>query len=206
MSGFTFIEVILAMLMSAFIAAMAYSGLSTAITASQHSETQSQQLADIQLTVAILERDIRQIVLRSIRDEYGEAQPALQAGSLGATILQLTRGGWHNPLQKARGEIQRVRYVLKERGTLWRDNWLVLDRVSEEEGLQSVLLLKGVKSLRMEFLHAQNIQASKSPLGGTWQQDWQAEPGALERLPLAIRFTLDIENFGQVSRVVQIAS
>ena len=53
-AGFTLIEVMLAMLITTFVAMLAYSGLSTAIIAAEGHEEQAQQIADIQLPLACL--------------------------------------------------------------------------------------------------------------------------------------------------------
>ena len=46
LAGFTLIEVMLAMLITAFVAMLAYSGLSTSIVAAEGHEEQAQQIAD----------------------------------------------------------------------------------------------------------------------------------------------------------------
>ncbi len=199
-AGFTLIEVMLAMLITAFVAMLAYSGLSTSIIAAEGHEEQAQQIADIQLPLTVLERDIRNAVLRPINNEYDDVEGALIGGALSDYPLVLTRRGWHNPRELPRGELQRVRYVLED-DELWRESWSVLDRNSEYEGQQRTLLLKGVVNLELAFLDGGSVNASSSSLGGEWVDIWDDA----EDLPLAVDIKLELENFGEVRRVFSIA-
>jgi general secretion pathway protein J len=196
--GFTLIEVLLAMAITAFIALLANSGLSTAITASEQHEVQADMIADIQLPLTVLERDIRHAVLRPVTDEYGEKVAALEGGSFNEVVLMLTRRGWDNPRGLARGDLQRVHYRI-ENEELWRDSWSVLDRVTEEDSQQQTLLLKGVTNFEIQFLDGGSTNASSSDIGGEWVDDWEKAT-----LPLAIEFSFEIERFGEVRRVFSI--
>lgn len=198
--AFTLIEVMLAMVITAFVALLAYSGLNTAITAAGQHEKQAQQIADIQLPLTIIERDIRQAVLRPIRDEYDELLNAFSGGSMNDYLLQLTRSGWDNPRALPRGDLQRVRYVMQN-DELWRESWSVLDRLSEEAGQQRTLLLKGIKSIELAFLNPKSSNAASSPLGGEWIDSWDDA----NSLPAAVEITFALERFGEVKRVFSIA-
>ena len=201
-AGFTLIEVMLAMAITAFIAVIAYTGLSAAINASERQQLQVQMLGNIQLTLTVIERDIRSAVQRPIRDEYGDTRPAMAGGTQQEYLLQLSRAGWDNPAKQRRSELQRVRYLLEDE-ELWRESWLVLDRLDAEEGQQRVLLIDGVTSVELSFLDDSSSSASQSPLGGEWIDDWNPEAG-LVRLPRAVEIRLEIENFGPVRRVFEI--
>lgn len=200
--GFTLIEVMLAMAITAFIAVIAYSGLSAAINASERQQLQVQRLGDIQLSLSVLERDIRYAVLRGIVDEYGDRQSAMLGGIQQEYVLQLTRSGWDNPANQRRSELQRVRYLLED-DQLWRESWLVLDRLDSEEGLQRVMLIAEVTNFEIAFLNGESTAASQSPLGGEWIDDWSPERGA-DRLPRAVELKLELEGFGQVRRVFEV--
>lgn len=201
-SGFTLIEVLLAMAITAFIAVIAYTGMSAAITAAERQQLQVQALGDIQMSLSVMERDIRNAVLRGVVDEYGDRQSAMLGGSQQEYSLQLTRSGWDNPARQRRSEMQRVRYQLED-DQLWRESWLVLDRLDSEEGLQRVMLMDGVLAFDLSFLDPTANAADQSPLGGEWIEDWSPESGD-DRLPAAVEITLDIENFGPVRRVFEI--
>lgn len=199
--GFTLVEVLLAMSITAFIALLAYSGLTTAMTAAQRHEQQVQALAAIQLPLTVFERDIRQAVPRPVRDEYNEVIAAMSGGELNDYVLVLTRSGWDNPQLLLRSELQRVRYQLEGR-QLWRESWSLLDRVDEEAGKRRTLLLDNVNALRLEFLDPNSAGASVSPLGGEWVEEWNKPNPDL--LPLAVSITLELDGFGEVKRVYSV--
>lgn len=200
-AGFTLVEVILAVAITAFVALLAYNGLSAAITAAERHQLQAQRLADIQLPLTVLGRDIRHAVNRSVKDEYDETKAALSGGELNDYLLILTRRGWDNPRGLPRGELQRVRYVLED-DELWRESWSVLDRLSEEGGQQRTLLIDQVLTVELAFLDPQSAGASSSPLGGEWVDLWEAQG----RLPAAVEIKLDIDGFGEIRRVFSIPS
>ncbi|MBL4826480.1 MAG: type II secretion system minor pseudopilin GspJ [Spongiibacteraceae bacterium] len=186
----------LAMVITAFVASLAYQGLSSATTAATSLERQVKLLGDIQLPLTILERDIRHVVLRAIRDEFNTRREAFSGGNLNDYPLVLTRRGWDNPRGLARGELQRVRYVLED-DELWRESWSVLDRMTEEDGQRRTLLLKGVTEFTLAFLDPQSAGAAQSVLGGEWVDDWNVA----DRLPAAVDISMQVKNFGRVRRV-----
>ena len=197
--GFTLIEVMLAMVITAFVALLAYSGLSTSISVSQEQETYSKKISSIQLPLTVLGRDIRHAVARSIIDEYGEKVAAMAGDALDKHPLKLTRRGWDNPRGLPRGDLQRVRYVF-ENEELWRESWSVLDRLSEQEGQQRTLLMEGVLDFQISFLDQNSSNATASELGGEWVAQWDD----LNTLPKAVEIKLEIESFGEVRRVYSI--
>ena len=88
------------------------------------------------------------------------------------------------------------------RDELWRESWSVLDRLSEEEGRQRILLLDKVVNFELLFLDAGSINAEQSPLGGEWVEEWDSS----EKLPAAVEIMFEVENFGEVRRVFSILS
>lgn len=197
--GFTLVEVLLAMVITAFVGLLAYSGLNTSIIAADHHEQQARRIAEIQLPLTVIERDIRHAVARPITDEYDDTLPAMSGGALNDFPLMLTRHGWDNPRQLPRSELQRVRYVMEDQ-TLWRESWAILDRLSEEPTFQRTLLLEGVMDLQLSFLDASSVNASQSPLGGEWVDEWDDA----QSLPLAVEIRFEVESFGEVKRVFSI--
>jgi len=197
--GFTLLEVILAIAISAFVAVLGYSALSTAIKAAEQHEKKALQLANVQLALTVLERDIHNAVKRAIVDEYSSTQNPLLGGEFAEFPLQLTRRGWDNPSDIRRGELQRLRYEFVD-GELWREHWLVLDRTSEENSKQRVLLIDQLERFEVLFLKPSG-PGSNNGLGGEWQENWDAP-----NLPLAIEVRLHLEHFGQVKRVFEILS
>lgn len=206
-SGFTLLEVLLAMAITAMVAVMAYAGLSAAISAASRHGEMVQRLGDVQTAIGWIVRDLRQSVSRPITDARGERRPALIGGNDdSAELLEFTHSGWDNPRGQRRSALQRVHYRLDAEHNLWRDHWLVLDRIDDEDHLQQVKLLSGVQSVRVQFLSAQSQNAQQQALGGEWVEQWPVHDTDIERMPLAVRVDIDIDGIGVIHRIVGLAN
>lgn len=204
--GFTLIEVLIALAITAFVSTIAYTALSTVIIGVEQSKASAQRSYEINRAWMIISRDLNQFVARPIRDEFGDIEPALQGGAGARFALSFTRGGWHNPLGQPRSHLQRVNYRLEE-NELWRDTYPVLDR-STDTPVQESLLLEGVEDLQVAFL---GINTDPGGVRGTvaldtrnWPQSWVADPstpGALLAPPLALEIRLEISDWGQMRRL-----
>ncbi|HET8712027.1 MAG TPA: type II secretion system minor pseudopilin GspJ [Spongiibacteraceae bacterium] len=203
--GFTLLEVLLAMAITAMVAVMAYAGLSAAINAASRHGEMVQRLGDVQTAISWLVRDLRESVERPIVDAHDEMRPALIGGTGDDELLELTRSGWDNPRGQRRSALQRVHYRLDADHNLWRDNWLVLDRIDDEDHLQQVKLLTGVQSFTVQFLNGQSQNAAQQTLGGEWVDHWPQSPSDTEKMPTAVRFDIDIDGIGVIHRVVGLA-
>ena len=204
--GFTLIEVLLAMAITALVAVMGYAGLSAAISAASRHGEMVQRLGDVQTAVSWIVRDLRQSVDRPIIDARDELRPAIIGGSDdNEELLELTHSGWDNPRGQRRSALQRVHYRLDADGNLWRNHWIVLDRIDDEDHLQQVKLLSGVQSFKAKFLDGKAANAKQAALGGEWVEQWPATKGDT-LLPLAVEFDIDIDGIGVVHRVVGLAN
>ncbi|WP_116368646.1 type II secretion system minor pseudopilin GspJ [Parahaliea mediterranea] len=204
--GFTLVEVLIALAMSAFIAAAAYMGLGTVMTGVERSREQANRTWEINRALTLLSRDIRQFANRPVRDEFGDLEPALQGGPAARFMLSLTRAGWHNSRGRPRSALERVNYVLED-DALWRESYPVLDRAPDTEP-QRVRLLDGVTNLRLLFLG--DIDALNPASRGTevdtraWPENWVAnlgQPDALPPPPIALEVRLELEDWGEVRRL-----
>ncbi len=202
-AGFTLLEVMIAIGVTALTAALAYQGLRVTITAAEQQSQQARQLSAMQTTFRFLEHDIQHSVNRPIVDGDGHQQAALVGGAAQDTVLQLSRRGWTNPQGLRRSELQRVRYVLTD-NALWRENWLVMDRLNEEDGLQRALLMEGVLSWSITFLYPTEDSANPSPQGGQWVDHWGDDAATVNLLPMAIRIQLLVDTIGEIYRVFDV--
>jgi general secretion pathway protein J len=112
--------------------------------------------------------------------------------------LQFTRAGWSNTPGLPRPTLQRVGYRLDGEG-LWRDYWPVLDRTLAMEPTRVRLLAK-VRTVRFRFMNTSR----------EWVDRWPAADGTglagSERLrPAAVEITLDLEDWGVIRRVIEVA-
>lgn len=204
--GFTLIEVLLAMAITALVAVMAYAGLSAAINAASRHGEMVQRLGEVQTAMSWIVRDLRQSVERPIVDARGDTRaPFIGGNDDNEELLELTHSGWDNPRGQRRSALQRVHYRLDADHNLWRDNWLVLDRIDDEDHLQQIKLLSGVQSFKAQFLNGKSPNAKQEALGGEWIEQWPLTKGD-QSMPLAVQFDIDIEGIGVIHRVVGLAN
>jgi general secretion pathway protein J len=200
-SGFTLLELLVAMAIFALMAAMAYGGLNNILNEDKATNEHASRLAALQKTFLWLGRDIVQAVNRPIRDEFGDTQLALLGVEIGQYQLQLTRAGWRNPAGRARSNLQRVAYGVHD-GKLIRYYWNVLDRAQDSKPIETVLL-DGVIRMELRFLSAQGSVQGDSG----WSNDWPstslgAQPTS--DMPRAIEVTLETEAEGRITRLFRV--
>ena len=205
--GFTLVEVLIALAITAFVSTIAYTSLSTVITGMERTRENSQRAYAVNRAWMIISRDLRQFVSRPVRDEFGQQEPALQGGPAARYTLSLTRSGWHNPNAHPRSNLQRVNYRLED-DALWRDSYPVLDRAGDTEPA-SVKLLEGVEQLRLEFLGSMNqARGTASSLDTRqWSESWIADssqPDTVLPPPAALQLTLQLEDWGELRRLYEL--
>ena len=205
-AGFTLIEVLIAMAITAFVSMIAYTSLSTVMSGVERLRENTDRIYEVNRALMIISRDLRQFANRPVRDEFGQVEPALTGGLLARFTLSFTRTGWHNPNDHPRSNLQRINYRLED-GGLWRDSYAVLDRAADTEP-QTVLLLDEVDDLQLTFLPV--LEALQVQTGGTtidtanWSENWVAgssEPGQDLAPPVAIEMMLQLEDWGEVRRI-----
>lgn len=194
--GFTLLEVLVAITITAVIGLGVWQVLSGVIMSRDRADELAEQFEGLQRTMLLLERDITQIVNRPARDIYGDFQPALTSREADFSLM-LTRQGWRNPLGIRRSRLQRVAWEYTG-SELRRRYWPVLDQ-GQEENSRDVLLLEGVTAFDVRFLNEQN----------DWAAEWPTEnamaslsPGKRPDivLPQGIEITLEHERFGDLVR------
>lgn len=194
-NGFTLLELLVALGIFAVLAAMAYSGLDSVMTARQVTNQHADRLSQLQMAFLWLGRDVEQAVDRSIRNEYGEPRGPMLGVETGRYQLELTRTGWRNPAGRARSNLQRVAYGIRD-GALVRAYWNVLDRAQDSEPLESVML-EGVEKLELRFLNTSN----------GWQDSWPSnqlggQPSSVP--PKAVEVTLETKAEGRITRLFRV--
>ncbi len=205
-AGFTLIEVLIALAITAFVAAIAYSSLSSALLAVERTRATAQRTYELDRAWMIISRDLRQFVARPVRDEFGQVEPALVGGTAARFPLSFTRTGWYNPNSNPRSNLQRVNYRLED-GALWRDAYPVLDRAPDTLP-QQVRLLEDVEVLEVVFLGA---LAQAEPEGRgmvldtqSWQDTWVADTSTPDMElppPVALEVRLQLDDLGEIRRI-----
>jgi general secretion pathway protein J len=168
------------------LAVMSYGGLSSVLEQQFRTGVEADRLAELQKTYLVMQRDIEQVVLRPIRDEFGDELAPL----VGDQALQLTRGGWSNPLGHPRSTLQRVAWF-REDQQLRRYVWQVLDRAQDSQPLEQVLM-ENIESMQVRYLLADD----------DWKEQWpiatqNTDPDATSAvLPAAVEVTIEHEHYG----------
>ena len=196
--AFTLIEVLVSLAIFAILAALCYGALGRALDSAELLNSRMDRLQAIQRTIRLLGEDLQQLAPRPIRDELGDGfGPALDTNFQSGFALELTHGGWSNPLTLPRGTLQRSAYRLEE-DELIRYHWMVLDRTLANEAVD-VVLLDGVESLLFRFLQS----------NGQWTEQWPPvnRPGPLgaRQRPRAVEIILTLSAEGEIRRLLEIA-
>jgi general secretion pathway protein J len=196
-AGFTLLELLVAIAIFAVVSTLALTGYTQLQQQSEYAEQRLARLREVQRAVQTLCQDLAQLEPRPIREPLGDARiPALQATDTLDYRLTLTRAGWSNTAGLARPTLQRVGYRLDQDG-LWRDHWPALDSTLVAEPVK-VQMLDGVRSLSFRFLTS-NQQ---------WVDRWPARESVGRRgersRPAAVEVVLELEDWGEIRRLVEI--
>lgn len=201
--GFTLIEVLIALFITAVIGVMAFLSLDTATNAVERNRQQSDRLDDINRVFSVLGRDLRHTVQRSVRDENGERQLAFELNE--EPRLSFTRTGWFNPRegQVKRSELQRLEYRLEDE-TLYRRTWYSIDR-SDDSTMVEEAILRGVKRLQYQVLW-QSPEESQANQLGDWLTLWPDPNAGVQEntIPFALEILLELEGLGEITRIYEL--
>ncbi len=186
--GFTLIELLVALAVFSSLSVMAYGGLRTLMITRAQTEQASQRLSQLQTSLLLLQQDLEQMVARGIRNEYGDPEPALVAGTSSDYLLAFTRGGWRTLGTTRQSTLRRIGYQLED-GELQRLSWPVLDRARDSE-VQKTALLQGVQEIGFRFLQDSN-----------WIEVWPQTAQQNDKLPSAVEITLTLDGWGELRRL-----
>ena len=196
--GFTLIEVMVAMAVFAILAAFAYGTLSQTLLSAEILSERMDRLQALQRTMRVLADDLQQLAPRPVRDELGDNfRPALDTNFQTGFALELTKGGWSNPVVLPRSTLQRVGYRMED-DELVRYHWYSLDRTLSNEPV-GVALLDGVEGIEFRFL--------SGIANSTEQWPPPTQPGGLgvRQGPRAVEVTLRLTDEGEIVRLVEVA-
>jgi general secretion pathway protein J len=194
--GFTLLELMIASIIFAIMALMAYGGLENVIQNSESSGQALKRLQQVQQCVSVLNRDFSQIIQRGIRDEYGNNIPFLSAGNNIDNLIEFSRGGRVNPANLARSSLLRVAYRFDDE-KLVRLQWPQLDRAQNTEPKQTTLL-DNLENITLRFLDEK----------AEWHEQWPplnttsgSTPGATAVTPVAIEAVMQLKDWGDIRRL-----
>lgn len=176
-SGFTLIEMMIALLIFGLLAAAGVSLLSFGVRAQAVAGKKLDDVAALYRLDGVLVADFAQALPRATRDESGAMRPAFESGS-GGTLFRLVRAGWDNVDAAPRASVQKVEYVLSEGGTIDRIAYPMLDGSAP---FPPATMLAGVATVSLRYR-----------LAGAWTDRWQGRSEA--PLPDAVEMTITRTN------------
>ena len=188
-SGFTLLELLIAMVIFSTMSLMAYAGLNSVLTSNRITEAYEKDLKGLQRSMMFLEKDIRQLVARPRHAGYGESFAAVQTDLGLEGVLEFTRSGNPNPAGVLRSSLQRVRYVLDE-GELQRWSWSLVDHL---EGKPIIMpLMNSVEDISFRFMMKNK----------RWQAEWRVKNKF--ELPKAIEINITHKRWGKIVRLISV--
>jgi general secretion pathway protein J len=197
--GFTLIELMVAIFITAIVFAMGYGAINQALNNKQALQDKQERLLAVQTTMRVLAQDFGQLSSRPVRDPTGDSfQPVLRSGQTTQPYLTFTRGGWANPAGVQRPTLQRVAYILDNK-TLRREYWPVLDALLSTQTVKREMLT-GVKSVTFRYMDVSR----------QWRDQWPppglaGDPNVnLRSRPIAVEVTIDLDDWGKLRRVFEV--
>lgn len=189
-TGFTLIELIVAMAIFAVMSIFSYQGLRNFLTARAAIEDHDETFLRIAKGFSLLQQDAEGAVARPIRDELGDPLPALEGSRDTDVLLALTRHTAWAPLAEQSADLKRVEYRL-EQGNLMRRTWEVLDRLPDSK-YQDRVLLEQVADVAIRYFTQDE-----------WVEVWPPTRGSgtLAQLPRALSFEVIFANGRAIKRV-----
>ncbi len=196
--GFTLIEILVAVAIFGLLSIAAYSILDAGMRSRQQTEERLGKLEILQRVIHTIERDLRMLSARQVRNEFGDKVPILRGESEPSglqTFFEFTRAGWRNPAGLPRSNLQHIIYNF-EQNTLKRHHTIFLDQTSNSPGVTRTLL-EDVTHFSLKFLNQQK----------QWKNTWSPSGSSddNQQLPQAVKLSLELEPFGKIERLMLIA-
>ncbi len=198
-SGFTLLELLVALSIFAVMSVMVFGGLREVVNVRAATDKHTSRLAELQLAFMNFSRDARQLVNRTVRGEYGDRLNVLQSNDIGKYRLELTRGGHPNPAGLNRSSLQRVAYGVED-NKLYRYRWNVLDRAEDSLPVRT-LMLKDINGFSLRFLG--RVEPSGEIQNNQWLTAWppQTDGEGVDVFPQAIEVTFELDDWGRFTRL-----
>jgi len=193
-SGFSLIELLVALAVFATMAALAYGGLDSISRTRAELSRRESAFGNLERVMSDISRDLRQAVARPIRGNFGQVLPAM-AGS--PEHIEFTRLGFANPQAEPRSNLQRVVYEL-DAGTLKRARYAVLDRAP---GTTPKLIDLHVKARDLQFHYL-------DPDSNRWLDSWPPPSTTIppDKLPRAVRWQITTRSDGEIGATVELVA
>ncbi|MBU2886244.1 type II secretion system minor pseudopilin GspJ [Gilvimarinus agarilyticus] len=213
--GFTLIEVIISLAITAVIMTFSYQAFSTASRSAEATKEVMTNINRLDRTWQILGKDLRHLLAPIDASDDPTITTGVRRPFRGASLyddtsgdqllLQMTRSGWLNPMNRARSDIQQIIYRVSD-GVLWRDyrperNFVIEDWLFAEDLIKQEMLTD-IHSIELKFLSAARAgQQGTGVLDGDdfardWDELWPAtdSAGIDTSLPIAVLIRIELED------------
>lgn len=222
--GFTLVEVMVAMAITAVVSVMSYYGIDSAIRISRAAEQEADHLRQMNRAFDIIARDLRQVISRQVREPAGFAkEDAFFLDENAEPMMRFSRTGWTNPepARFQRSQLQRVHYHF-DGEKLIRSSWQMMDRYDDSK-TQEVVLLENVTAFSVRVMQQPDI-SQFSNLGSNvfinlpqasskdqWESRWPplSSDGLQQTssaLPMAVEITVTLERWGEIRRIFELVN
>jgi general secretion pathway protein J len=194
-AGFTLLEMVIAISIFSIVAVIAYGGLTGFLNSYEHIAAREERIKALQSMFTQLERDLRFFAARSVRDEYGDEEPAFIARvadpPIPGEIMRLTVYQPDGRIPRI-NRLQRVAWRFDD-ADLYRVNWKVLDRAQDSTEYRR-RILRGVSEIAVRYLTygTQNDLVSSD--------EWDAAAAA----PSGIEVLVVLDNGERYRRVFEV--
>ncbi len=194
-SGYTLIEVLLALFIFSIISVITVTSISNVFILREVQSKHVKRMQELQVAMSIMERDVQQIIKRPVVNSSGREEAALiYSKQQGVVRVDFTRAGYVNPqAEKKRSTLQRLSYYL-EKDKLIRANKNFLENEREDIFYPRVLLNQ-VKDISWRFM------GSDKKFYDIWPPVAQLQ----NKLPRAIEVSVNLEHWGILRRLFIIA-
>ena len=220
--GFTLLEVLIAVTITAMIGIGASQLLSSVAGTKGTTEERSQYLTYLQRMDTFLRKDLWQLAGRETRDIYGQLAPAIT--STNDYLIEFTHSGIPTDLVEIKtSNMQRTAYAVRSHSHDYckdamkpidsdgncfvRLFWSVLDLTGESEPLIQILLDDIVEA--EAHFRGQTIDPNdptNSQRTDEWQEDWPSPfmtQGMIADL-VQIRLTFELDKLGKIERIYEV--
>jgi general secretion pathway protein J len=192
-SGFTLLELLVAISIFAIISVISYGTLIRVIDQDERLERERRYWQVLGSSLVRLEEDLAFAVPRSIRDAGGFPVPAfigqpVDDRAVSPPSLEFSRLGSWITQTSTTPALQRVAYRVRD-GELLREIWPSIDRAPVDQA-RSFVLIKDVELFELRFYDG------RTP----WQDRWPLKENQ-DALPRGIKLTLKIKNREPIQRL-----
>ena len=215
--GFTLLEVLIALVISALIAVMAFESLNAADNGATRTNEVLAEINRLDRAWQLIAADLRHVIPPAAADRNAvfKAESLRSSGEdADQLVLLFKRRGWVNFSNLPRSDLQMVGYRVVD-GQLWRDfaperNLELADVDLEEDDGFHQLLLEDVEDFQLRLLFQGAITSrGKSALEGRefsedWLQKWpdnNQQGASAQDLPLAVEITIELKGVGSSVRL-----